>query len=363
MPKCIDLFAGPGGWSVASHQLGISELGVENNPSAVATRDAAGHHTVPLDVLTLDPEDYIGVPGLIASPPCQTFSRAGKGTGRRQLDLVQAAVQAMARGVWPDELVAQSTDPRTALVLQPLRWALAMRPQWLAFEQVPAVLPVWEAMAEVLRQRGYSVVTGCVQAEQYGVPQTRRRAVLLASVAHDVALPAPTHSRYHPRNPTKLDPGVLPWVSMAEALNYPDDVVGRALQTPSMLRSNDYTVLRTLDRPALTLATGHDASQLRWVPTFVSQSGTPVDEAWPEHRPSTTVAGRDLVQNPGATANRFNTSTKSRNDGVRVTVQEAAVLQTFPLDYPWQGTRTAQFTQVGDAVPPLLARALLSAVL
>jgi DNA (cytosine-5)-methyltransferase 1 len=47
-------------------------------------------------------------------------------------------------------------------------------------------------------------------------------------------------------------------------------------------------------------------------------------------------------------------------DVVRLTVQEASILQSFRPDYPWRGTKTAQFQQVGNAVPPLLAEHVLA---
>jgi DNA (cytosine-5)-methyltransferase 1 len=53
-----------------------------------------------------------------------------------------------------------------------------------------------------------------------------------------------------------------------------------------------------------------------------------------------------------------------RSEGaVRVSVEQAAVLQGFPADYPWQGARGRQFQQVGNAVPPQLARRVVEAVI
>jgi DNA (cytosine-5)-methyltransferase 1 len=95
-----------------------------------------------------------------------------------------------------------------------------------------------------------------------------------------------------------------------------------------------------------------------WLPSaddVNNQSGNEYDLDEQVATPASTIAGRDLVPFRGANANRFNGSTKSRNDGIRVTVEEAATLQTFPAGYPWQGSRTAQFQQVGNAIPCLLA--------
>lgn len=419
-----DLFAGAGGWDLAAQRLGIHPRGVENMTEARATRAAAGLTTIHDDVWTFRP-DQTAV-GQITSPPCPTFSTAGKGSGRRHLDTVLAAIRS---GEWTSiqrlrQLAEVVDDDRTALVLTPLHFAMANTYQWLAWEQVPPVLPIWEACAEVLRGYGWHVWTGIVHAEQHGVPQTRSRAVLIANRAHPVGAPVATHSRYHSRTPSRLDPGVAKWVSMAEALGWPPvDLVGfprRAdsadvvtlndvgyhardlrpasdpsqtvteksrpwqrfhphgdactceveLHTPTQDRAYDRSNPRTPCQPAPTIAVGNASAQLRWdprettpdgLPRFAQQSDNTPDYLWPDNRPATVVAGRDIVQAPGATANRFNGSTKSRNDGVRVSVAEAGVLQSFPADHPWQGNKTKRFLQAGNAVPPLMAAAILEA--
>lgn len=394
--KALDLFAGPGGWSVACKRLGIIEDGIEIDDAAVATREAAGFTTIHRDVSTFD---LLGIAdrydGLIASPPCQTFSQAGKGSGRAALEVVLDCIELIAVGHWPSDLIKETGDERTGLVLEPLRYALAMRPTWIALEQVPTVLPVWEAYGKVLREIGYDVWVGNLQAEQYGVPQTRKRAVLIASKAHRVGMPVPTHSKYYQRDPKRCDPGVKPWVSMAEALGWGmterpggqdtlmaggsaarktvfgakesgewvEQSVDHPLAAICMTNVRPNSSIRTIDNPAPTVAFGHERPQ--WIPVdrINDQSQNGQDFSWPKDRPATTVAGRELVANPGANANRYNGASKSRNDGVRVTVEEAGALQSFPPDHPWRGAKTKQFQQVGNAIPVLLAEAVLRAVI
>ncbi|MFC0623796.1 DNA cytosine methyltransferase [Kribbella deserti] len=365
----VDLFAGPGGWDVAARVLGLRTVGIESDPDACCTRRAVGHDTIEGDVRHYRPADFPTATGLIASPPCQTFSMAGKGAGRKALDAVLSLMSAMARR----ELIDLSglDDERTALVLEPLRWALEAfdlgRPYaWIALEQVPTVLPVWEEMANSLRVLGYTVATGNLQAEQYGVPQTRKRAILVARLDGAAPLPVPTHSRYYSRTPDRLDDGVSKWISMAEALSwgmthrpYLTVAAGTAAggQDPQMVGGSGARA---------TIASERAAG--RWIEK--ARSG----ERWQYVNGTHGKPGRrDLVQ-PAPTiyfGQRLNTVTwqdaglpedDRASSRLRVSVQEAAVLQSFPADYPWCGSRTKQFQQVGNAIPPELARAILAAV-
>lgn len=418
----VDLCAGPGGWDVAAQRLGLEVLGFEIDEAAILTRDAAGHHTATvecepskahprgvrgLSMTEVDPRDYFtrpaslpdpALPGLthtalgnlshgrgrggIASPPCQGFSMAGKGQARADSERLLKELESVRTLSDVERVIADAhewmTHEGTVLVLEPLRWAMSTSPSWLAWEQVPAVLPVWEACAVILRRLGYSVATGNLQAEQYGVPQTRKRAILVARapwlVARlgPVALPAPTHSKYHTRTPDKIDPGMPRWVSMAEALGWDGgDLVGFPRKADSddvvTIAGEDYRArdLRTADRPSFGLTEKARSSVRHPV-------GEPVDAFGDVANAHGAVRELDKPA-PSVTSSADNGNFRfvdkaaddrpKRNDGIRVTVAEAAVLQSFPVDYPWQGTKTKQFQQVGNAIPPLLAEAVLCAVL
>lgn len=230
--RIVDLFAGPGGLDVAAEKLGIPTVGIEWDDSACATRRAAGLATEQGDVRDYGPSEFSDANVLAGGPPCQTFTVAGSGVGRRALDEVLGFVKRMVAREDREEIVrdlANLNDERTGLVLEPLRWALeaidAGKPyQAIVLEQVPAVLPVWEAYAEALLGEGYAVDCGQLRTEAYGVPQTRKRAVLIARLdAASISLPLPTHRTYRKGVPRDAgDPDLEPWRTMADALDRRD---------------------------------------------------------------------------------------------------------------------------------------------
>lgn len=378
----LDLFAGPGGWDEGLRELGFMARGIESDPISCATARAAGHERLVADVSALDPSEFSGVAGLIASPPCQAYSSAGKGLGKQDKPRVLACARELGEGRdTRGRHQAACKDARSLLTVEPLRWAIAIRPRWLAMEQVPAVAELWSVFAELLGAHGYACAVGLLSAERFGVPQVRKRAFLIGSLDGPVELPAPTHRSFDPRrHQPREDELHLPrWRSMAEALGWGEQ--------PARLRSNITRsgqvpggLCRSLDAPSYTVVSsssnwriepqpaGADPRTPRRLPAACARheerrrgdeppGGAP---AWTRRRPATTLLGDPRITAPGSWPRCGRRAEIVRGRPVRVSVEQAAVLQGFRHDYPWQGSRSQRFAQIGNAVPPPVATRVLS---
>ncbi|RAG83795.1 DNA cytosine methyltransferase [Streptacidiphilus pinicola] len=321
----VDLFAGPGGLDVAAHWLGLAVDGVEWDADACQTREAAGFRTRQGDVRESSAADFPDATILAGGPPCQTYTLTGNGDGRRALELVKAFAKRMATGEDVSAGLANlGDDYRTGLVLQPLKWALHAAElghpyNTIVLEQVPGVLPVWETIEEALGGLGlgYRTVSGVLHTEDYGVPQTRRRAILIARRDGEAKLPKPTHHRFRLGAPRPADGnGRKTWVTMGEALGRKDEF--KVVSNYSTGGNTERRGRRTSDQPSFTI-TG------KW------------------------------------TRNRLVTPDAKERDLGRFTEGEAGRLQTFPMDFPWDGKARAQ--QIGNAIPPRLAAHVLAAAL
>lgn len=323
----LDTFAGTG-VGVAIHSLGQVEHGVENMPEAIASREAAGFMTPYTDAWDSHLAGELNFETKWSSPPCQPFSLAGSGEGRLALDAVLSAIK---ERVWEsmDGLkgVAESFgDARTGLVIAPLNYVHLYMPMFATFEQVPAVLPVWEGIAVEMRGMGYSVWVGIISSEVYGVPQVRKRAYLIARRDGKKASPPPaTHARYNPHSPREMEAGVKPWVSMFEAIGW-----GLKAQ-PSPTLTSHLGVTRS--------PSGTQGVYERAIASgeFVFKTVEPV---------FSPVARNGI-------GSRFAPNT------VNVSTDEGAMLQSYPSGFPFRGSKTRQDLQVGNAVPPLVAKAVL----
>lgn len=328
----LDLFAGPGGWDEGLKSLGRTDvLGVELDVDAAATAEAAGHSRLVADIRTVDPRRFSDVEGLIASPPCQTFSAAGKGEGKASLDDLVAALRMVADGhPCPDAAEASGLDagdPRSTLILEPMRFIRHLHPQWIAFEEVKEALPVWEEYATLLRELGYSAWSGILNAADYGIPQSRKRAFLLATLHGTASRPTPTHIG---SGEWALFDQREPWVTMADALGWDEAAC----------------VAANAEAPPAAIA--------------------PERALWPTGRPSTTIVRSfrpDIAAAPGF--RQAGDGPRQNTPGsVRLTPEQMCRIQGIRTDYPFTAKgETKRLSLIGAILPPPWATRILAPLL
>jgi DNA (cytosine-5)-methyltransferase 1 len=343
----IDLFAGAGGLSLGFGRRGFTTVAaVELDRDAARSfrwaHPAAGGRAAPLvvedDICRVDFTRFRGrVDAVIGGPPCQPWSlgglRQGHGDPRDGIPQFARAVREVAPAAFVMENVA-------GLVRGAAR---------AAFARIVAVLGGERPLSDLLgsgvpvgARLDYGVTYRVLDAADFGVPQSRRRLFVVGvRPGLSFAWPAPTHGPGRPR----------PHVTAGEVLvgapaGEPNPSVVTYAARPS-LRPDPYHGQvfngggRPIDpaRPAPTLLASMGGNKTPWVDTLG------IVPAYHRHLRAGGAPRSGLV--PG---------------GRRITVAEAAALQTFPADMAFAGPRSSQYRQVGNAVPPALAAAVAGAL-
>jgi DNA (cytosine-5)-methyltransferase 1 len=374
----IDLFCGAGGLTVGFHRAGFeTALAVDNDRDSIETYNAnfdGGEQNVsePHEPATCASiEDLLEFPEasvIIGGPPCQGFSLLGV-QHRKVVELTTGRIL---------------DDPRNRLWKHYLRAVDAVEPSVFVMENVPPLLKSEEfaAFESAAEDRGYQIVKAVLLAADYGVPQRRRRAIVIGSRIGRPWLPWPTHGK------PALDDEGRPQLTAGgewlegQAFEPQDDLPFRhtALSRPQEGRLQPWRTVRHAflsdgERPLPLVTDDVDwhlgrnpkpfsIKRYRAVPPGGNRFDLP-DELLPKcwkNKPSgsTDLFGRLEWDKPSLTIRtEFFKPEKGRYlhpEAHRpITHREAMRLQSFSDDFQWRGSKISVARQVGNAVPPALA--------
>jgi DNA (cytosine-5)-methyltransferase 1 len=331
--KAVDLFCGAAGLSLGLKESGIQiAAGIDLDPACrFPFEENIGAKFLEQDVATLESSTVHALFGkakvrvLAGCAPCQPFS--GYTTRRRAI------------------------DRRWQLLLDFLRIGLDVRPEIVTMENVPRLIhiPLWADFVQALEDADYHVAWDILDAARFGVPQNRRRLVLLASRLGKIQLPCPKDGKL----PTvRAAIGNLPAVQAGTP--YPSDPLhsSRALTSRNLSRIRASKPAGTWrEWPKRMRAFCHLSDTGKTYPSVYGRM------SWDKPAPTITT------QFYGFGNGRFGHPEQDR----AITLREGAILQSFPEDFrfaPCEGR--VNFRQIGrligNAVPPALAQAIGDAI-
>lgn len=314
--RLIDLFSGAGGLSLGLKRAGYEVAAcVEINKDAMNTYSSHDGNAVHYneDVRGISFEKFRGKIDVVSGgPPCQPFSVGGlRKASKDSRDMIPEFVRCL-REAQPDAFIMENVP---GLMLKKTR-------------------PYFDSVLAQLSACGYRLNWAVLSAADYGVPQKRRRLFILGSRRMQLRFPAPTHGSGTPESHVRaLD--VLGAEPIGEAPNCPV----KYARDPD-LRPNPYA--------------GH----------VYNGGGRPIDPNGPCHTILASSGGHKThwIDTLGVAAEyhaHLQNGGKARDGFVpgarRLSVEECAIIQTFPRSMQFSGKRSSQYKQVGDAVPPDLA--------
>jgi DNA (cytosine-5)-methyltransferase 1 len=345
--RLIDLFAGAGGFTLGFCETGRFEPVFANDFNAYAAKTYNanfGDHCLHGDINDLLANGSFQLPEaevVIGGPPCQGFSLLNKqreGDSRKQL--WRAFIEVVRR----------------------------VRPIAFVMENVPGLLASGEFVdiRSHAESMGYVVTAGILNAADYGVPQRRKRAIVLASRIGRVPLPTPTHCDPQ-KAPTLFEKGLLPWETVGRAIGDLVHPIGIEIRVGQVSPPLDLHFGRTPTKESL--------ARYRCVPEggnrFDLQKKRPdlTPRCWIRKKSGgTDLFGRLWQDRPAFTIRtEFFKPEKGRylhpKQHRPITHREAARLQSFPDSFTFLGTKIEVAKQIGNAVPPLLAKRVAEVLL
>lgn len=345
--RLVDLFAGCGGITEGFSQAGFEPMmAVEWDRSAAATYAANfGDHVIRADITRLPDDVFPPADVVVGGPSCQGFSNLG---------------------------ARDPHDPRNLLWREYARVVQLSRPAAFVLENVPQFLKsdqfrLLAAWAEDGPLREYELTAGVLNAADYGVPQRRRRAIVIGARRGRPSLPPATHGQEDPS---------APWTTVRDALR---DIPFEAGPTTLPHREPISAVPGPFKVSELHLSRRpRPASLERYdlIPPGGGRFDLPdrlLPNCW-RNKPTGTVdvMGRMEWDKPSLTIRteffkpekgrylhpQWDARDPARRVNRSISHWEAARLQSFPDDFMWCGTKIEIAKQIGNAVPPLLAKAV-----
>ena len=338
-PKVLlaDFFAGCGGTSRGFADAGVvPRLAVEWDPDAAASYrlnfpDATvlGHdiRDIRVDEVREAFSEAQGAVRLFAGcAPCQPF--AGHKNG------------APARG------------PDAGLLLNFFEFVEALRPELVFVENVPGAKGR-KAFTEFKRKlpREYKSTQGIIPCADYGVPQTRRRFVLIASRLGGIDLPAPTHGDGASERHVTVRDAIQDLPEVQAGHEHPAFPDHRSMRLSRLNLERIRNTPEGGDRrnwPKRLWVDCHKQERVAHTDTYGRLS-------W--DKPAPTLSTRCISYSNGRYGHPDSTQDRA------LTVREAARLQTFPDEFQFFGGLTTQAKQIGNAVPVALARTIGQALM
>ena len=335
----IDLFCGCGGLSLGFEQAGYDVLlGIDNWEDALVTfrHNHHGSETMCADLMNLNPVDVekkIGnksVDVIIGCPPCQGFSVACK----RIID-----------------------DDRNKLYKSFVRMVDYFKPKAFVLENVPNILMMGDgiikrAIVADFEALGYKVVNKVLLASDYGVPQNRRRAIFVGLLnGEEFVYPEPTIKQRVTSEQALSD---LPENSIPDGTPYP---IAPLSEYQRLIRKGsssvyNHDITNHTEQTKRIIALVPDGGNYKNLPEELQQTRK-VHIAWTRlssKSPSITID----------TGHRHHFHYKYNRIP---TVRESARIQSFADTVIFLGSKTSQYKQVGNAVPPLMAKVIAEQLL